>query len=238
MNIDFRLPLPGAKLEPRQRFVLWSVGWESYEKIVDALNEQHVRVTYDRGDLELMSPPPVHEAIKVWFRHFLLSLAEELELPFHGIGGPTIRRRDRDRGLEPDDGYYFASGKKVVDWATLNLDRDPPPDLALEIDVTCSDLDRMGVYAGLGVPEVWRVDGDEWHIHLLKADGTYWESSSSAAVPYLPIAEIMPLMQQTLHMGNDRDRFLLLTRWARERVLPLHQAWQQQQQSPPPAANP
>src|SRR3954447_11279037 len=80
MIIDFRLPPPGEKLEPRQSFVLWHVGWSEYEKIVEALNEQHVRVTYCRGDLELMSPLPVHELMKVWFRDFLLAVADELDV--------------------------------------------------------------------------------------------------------------------------------------------------------------
>ncbi|HWG46587.1 MAG TPA: Uma2 family endonuclease [Gemmataceae bacterium] len=236
MNIEIRLPSPGKKLEPRQRFVLWNVGWDAYEKIVDALNEQHVRVTYDRGDIELMSPLPIHEAIKVWFGHFMLVLAEELDFPVRGVGSPTFRRRILDRGLEPDDCYYLASAAKVVDWVTLNLDRDPPPDLALEVEITSSCLDRMGVYAGLGVPEVWRFEGEQWHIHLLGIAGTYQESSSSAALPYLPIPEIMPVMLQSLHVGDDRERFRILRRWVRERVLPLRQAWQQQ--TPPAGANP
>lgn len=236
MNLE--LQSPPVKLEPRQRFVLWNLGWESYELIAEALNEQHVRSTYDRGDLELMSPLPIHETIKVWFRDFLLALAMEVSLSFKSMAQTAFRRRDRDRGLEPDDCYYFTSMSKVADWTTLNLDRDPPPDLALEVDITSSCLDRMGVYAGLGVPEIWRFDGEEYHIHLLGEDGTYWESPSRAAIPYLPIEEIMPLMQQTLHAGDDRESFLELSRWARERVLPLCQAWQQQQQTPPPAANP
>lgn len=230
MNLEVQPP--PVKLEPRQRFMLWNIGWESYELIVEALNEQHVRSTYDRGDLELTSPLPIHETVRIWFGHFILALAEELDFPFRNIGHTTLRRRDRDRGLEPDDCYYLASITQVADWSTLNLDRDPPPDLALEIDVTTSGLDRMGVYAGLGVPEIWRFDGEEWHIHLLGGDGGYQESPISAALPYLPISEIMPLLPQGL------NRFHNLRRWARERALPLCQAWQQQQQSPPPAANP
>jgi Uma2 family endonuclease len=236
--MNFDLQSPPVKLGPRQRFVLWNLGCESYELIVEALNEQPVRSTYDRGDLELMSPLLIHEAIKVWFRDFLLALAMEASLSFKSMAQITFRRRNRDRGLEPDDCYYFGSMSRVTDWTTLNLDRDPPPDLALEIDITSSCIDRTGVYAGLGVPEVWRFDGEEWHIHLLVEDGTYWESTSSAAIPYLPIEEIMPLMQQTLHAGDDRERFLHLSRWAQERVLPLRQAWQHRQQNPPDAGNP
>jgi Uma2 family endonuclease len=221
-----------TKPEPRQRFVLWNLGWDSYEKIVEALAETHVRTTYYRGDLELVSPLPSHEAVKVWFRYFMLVLGMELDLPFRGMGSTTLHRRDRDCGLDPDDCYYLSSISKVVDWLTLNMNRDPPPDLVLEVDITRSSLNRLDVYAGLGVPEVWRYDGDEWHIHLLGEDEAHRESPSSAAFPYLPIAEIMPLMRQSLHVGDDRALCRRVREWLRERVLPLRQTWEQQH---PPA---
>jgi Uma2 family endonuclease len=230
---------PPVKLEPRQRFVLWNLGWDGYDKIVEALNEQHVRSTYDRGDLELMSPLPIHEAIKVWCNHFLLALGLELGVPFKSMGQTTFRRRDLDRGLEPDDCYYLAGIDRVGDWSTLSLDRDPPPDLVVEVDITRSCLDRMGVYAGLGVPEVWRFDGEELHVHILNANGEYEESSQSAAFPYLPMNEVTPLLRQALESSaGDGERIQTLCRWVRERVLPHRQAWQQQQQTPPPPAHP
>jgi Uma2 family endonuclease len=221
-----------------QRILLRQIGWDAYEKIVEGLAEAHVRTTYDRGDLEIVSPLPIHEVIKVWFHYFLLALALEVGFPFKSMSQTTFRRRARNRGLEPDDCYYLASAEKVHDWATLNLDRDPPPDLVLEVENTCSCLDRMDVYASLDVPEVWRFDGEEWHVHLLGPNGVYRESPSSAALPYLPIPEIMPLLEQSLSLKDDRELLTILTRWARERVLPLRDAWQQQHQSPPPAANP
>lgn len=233
--MNLLLQPPPIKLEPRQRFVLWNIGWKSYELIVEALNEQHVRSTYDRGDLELMSLLPIHERIKVWFGHFLLMLSLELHFAYQTMSQTTFRRRDRDRGLEPDDCYYLASLGRVADWNTLNLDRDPPPDLALEIDVTTSCLDRMGVYAGLGVPEVWRFDGEDWHIHLLGPGGVYQESQTSAALPYLPIPEITTLLGETRDMTDNSERFRVFSSWIRERVMPLYQAWQLQ--TPPTGAN-
>ena len=226
-----------TKVEPGQCFVLWQIGWDAYEKIVEALAEHHVRTTYDRGDLELMSPLPIHEAIKVWFGHFLLALAIELPLRLRSMAQTTFRRRDRDRGLEPDDCYYLASFEKVADWTTLNLDRDPPPDLVLEVDITSSCLDRMEVYAGLGMPEIWRFDGEELHVHVLNANGEYDESSTSRALPYLPMTEVIPLLQRSLAASeSDGERIQTLCCWARERVLPLRQAWQQQPS--PDEANP
>jgi Uma2 family endonuclease len=229
---------PPVKLEPRQRFVLWNIGWDAYEKINEALNEHHVRSTYDRGDLELISPLPIHERVKIWFGDLLRELVQELDFPFQNMGHTTLRRRDQDRGLEPDDCFYLASLTRVADWNTLNLDRDPPPDLALEVDVTTNCLDRMGVYAGLGIPEVWRFDGEEWHIHLLGEKGEYQEASVSLSFPYLPVEEMTSLMRESLDVGDLRERYRILRRWAHERALPLCQAWQQQQQTPPSGSNP
>jgi Uma2 family endonuclease len=229
---------PKQKVEPGQYFVLWQIGWDAYEKFLKALANHRVRTTYDQGDLELMSSLPIHEAIAYWFGHFMQVLAEELDFPCWPVGGPTLRRRDVNRGLEPDDCYYFANAAQVENWATLNLNRDPPPDLALEVEVTTSCLDRMGVYAGLGFPEIWRFDGASWHIHLLGTDRTYQESPTSAALPFLPGAEITPLMNESLHVGDLRERLRILRRWARERALPLYQAWQQQHQTPLAGANP
>src|SRR5690242_5075551 len=107
------------KVEPGQHFMLWQIGWTAYEKFIEAMSEHNIRTTYDRGDLELMSPLPIHEAIKVWFGHFLLVLGEELDFPCWPAGSPTLRRHDLDRGLEPDDCYYLANVDKVQRWTTL-----------------------------------------------------------------------------------------------------------------------
>ncbi len=227
---------PKTKLEPEQRFMCWQIGWEGYEKIVEALAERPIRTTYYGGDLELMSPLPIHETIKVWFGHFLLALSLELHFAYRSMSQTTFRRRDRDRGLEPDDCFYLSGMDKVVDWDSLNLDRDPPPDLAVEVDITSSSLDRMGVYAGLEVPEVWRYDGEKWHIHVLTTAGSYRESVSSKALPYLSLSEINTLFLETLPMADNSERFRIFTSWARERMLPLKRDWEQD--SPSSDANP
>jgi Uma2 family endonuclease len=222
-----------VKTEPTQRLLLRGMTWGGYEKMLEALDGQHVRVTYDRGEVELMSPLPIHEAIKVWFTQLMTVVAMELEVPLKIMGSTTIRRRDLDKGLEPDDCYYLASASRVRDWATLDLNHDPPPDLVVEVDISNSSINRLGIYAALRVPEVWRYDSEGLHVLLLGSDGTYQESEVSRSLPYVPISDITELLEDGLReKGDDRPRLRAIQDWCRHRVAPLKEAWDQSQIQP------
>jgi Uma2 family endonuclease len=230
MNI--LLQPPAVKSETAPHIRLRGVGWSGYEKILEALAEVHVRVSYDRGDVELMSPLPIHEAVKVWINQFITIVSMELDIPFKCMGSTTIRRRDVDRGLEPDECFYFASASNVGDWCMLDLNRDPPPDLALEVEITRSFVDRMGIYAALGVPEVWRFEGELLRGYGLDTDGSYRELEYSLSLPFLPIAELTPLLEQALRQtGDDRQRLKFIQDWCQQRGLHLKQSWEASQTS-------
>jgi Uma2 family endonuclease len=222
-----------AQVEPAQRFRLSGVDWQSYEQILEALGEHHVRITYDRGELELMSPLSPHELCKTFFVKLLYVLCEELDLPVKCCGSVTIRRQAVARGLEPDECFYLESAAQVRDWRTLDLAHDPPPDLAVEIDISRSCLDRFGVYAALGVPEVWRFDGTTLQAYRLAANATYDPVSVSPSLPFLPLDEVLPLLERTFSDQDDRAQMRALREWVRQRVLPLYQA-----ANPPPPPSP
>lgn len=217
---------PTAKTEPVQHIVLYGVGWEGYEKILEVVGERPVRVTYDRGDLELMSPLPLHEVYKKFFGYLLLALGIELRVPVKGCGSATFRRQDRDRGLEPDECFYLANAARIQNWSRIDLTTDPPPDLAVELDITTSCLNRLDVYAGLGVPELWRFDGSNLEVYRLGATGQYEQVAQSLAFPFLPLAEVVPLLLQSVQTSDDGPLFQSLLTWVRQRVLPLYQAAQ------------
>jgi Uma2 family endonuclease len=221
-----------AKPEPAQRFVLYGVGWEGYEKILEVIGERHIRVTYDRGDLELMSPLPLHEVYKKCFGRLFDDLADELDIHIVGCGSTTFRRQDLDRGLEPDECFYLTSAARVRDFRTVNLATDPPPDLAVEIDITSTCLNRMGVYAGLGVPELWRFDGTTLEVYLLGAGGEYEPAPGSRALPFLPLDEVVPLLHRSAELGDDRQVVRSLRAWVRERVVPAFRAGAAAQRPP------
>ncbi|MHB2018908.1 MAG: Uma2 family endonuclease [Candidatus Xenobia bacterium] len=169
------------------RFVTWT-DWDGYLKLLEAFRGRHVRITYDRGALELMTTSPRHELAKTMIRALLECLFEELELDFQGAGSTTFRRRILDRGLEPDECYYLGNIARILTCDGEDEDAVPIPDLAIEVEVSCSALNRMGIYAALGVPEVWRwiAKGEgSLAIHMQTQPGQYDPSPRSRLLPHL-----------------------------------------------------
>jgi Uma2 family endonuclease len=217
------LPPIHEQPEAGQRFLLDGISWEGYDKILDALSEHHVRITYDEGRLELMSPLPPHELYKVAFYRLFLAISGVLGIPFRGLGSTTLKRKDLAKGLEPDECYYFASAAKIRNWRALDLNRDPPPDLAVEIESTKSALDRLGIYAALGIPELWRFDGSELRAYRLRVEAqSYEQVEVSPNLPFLPLNEVVPILQESLDAPSDHELFQSLQRWIAQRVLPLY----------------
>ena len=133
------------------------------------------------------------------------AITEELDIPICSIRSTTLRSKELDRGLEADEGYYFANAHRMV--GVVDLENTPPPDLAIEIEITNSVLARLPVYAALGVPEIWRFDGDRLIELLLGTDSVYRQSESSLALPFVPLGEIVRFIEEH-EPGED-------TRWAR-----------------------
>ncbi|MHB1425195.1 MAG: Uma2 family endonuclease [Gemmataceae bacterium] len=220
MNI---LVQPPAALP--QRFVVHGVNWQTYEKALEAFGDQPIRITYDRGSLELMSPLPIHEIYKRCLGLLLAVLDRELKITIKGLASTTVRRRDLDRGLEPDECFYVRNLDRVHDWPNVDFSIDPPPDLALEVDVTRSCLNRLGIYAALGVSEVWRFDGENWHIHCLTVNRTYEERLQSNVLPFVDLSEVTPLLEQTAAGLSDGDLMDVLHQWVKDRVRPRWEAY-------------
>jgi Uma2 family endonuclease len=198
-----------------QRFVLWNVGWDTYELLLKQLGDRPVRLTYDGQNLELMSPSRWHEIVKSILGRLVEALALELDIPLSGGGSTTFRREDLQRGLEPDECYWIANAARVRGKRELDLYVDPPPDLVIEVDISRSSLDRQGIYAKLRVPEIWRFDGQRLEVLLLQSDGQYAISPQSAAFPFLPVQELV----QFIEMAEQTDDTTCLKRfqkWVRD----------------------
>lgn len=121
-----------------QRFVLWDVGWDVYEMMLREIGDRPIRLTYDGANLELMSPSRWHEIVKSLLGRFVEALTLELDIPLASGGAMTFKRKDLLRGLEPDECYWIASESKVRGKRELNFRKDPPPDLAIEVDMSRS----------------------------------------------------------------------------------------------------
>jgi Uma2 family endonuclease len=132
-----------------------------------------LRMTYDRGRLEIMSPSPRHEG----FAHILGRLTdawtEELNIPILGLRTMTCKREDIERGFEPDNCYYVRNEPRMWDKTDVDFLVDPPPDLALEIEITRGLVGKMAIYESFGVPELWQFDGRKLQVVELAEDGHY-----------------------------------------------------------------
>jgi Uma2 family endonuclease len=177
-----------ASADVEGRVVLRGVGWDGYVSLLKILGEQPIRVTYDRGDVEIKSPTARHERRKSRLGQFVRVLARELGIPLMPMGSTTWNRQDVDKGLEADESFYLGDLSRILDPDHVDLAIDPPPDLAIEVEVTRSALERIGIFAALGVPEVWRFDGRNLRVLLRQPDGSYRQSETSAAFPNVPMS--------------------------------------------------
>jgi Uma2 family endonuclease len=171
--------------------VLHNIDWGTYTRLLRAFERRRrYRLTYDRGTLEIMSPLWEHERPAYLLGRFIDVLTEELHLSCEPGRCVTLRRRRKSRGLEPDNCYWIANAERLAGKAHLDLRIDPPPDLAIEIDITHSSLDRMGIYAALGVPELWHVTSDGLNFKVLE-NGVYNARLHSLSFPRLASTDIL-----------------------------------------------
>lgn len=184
------------------RVILYNISWQQFENLLQDLGEHRAaRIAYNNGTLEIMTPLPEHEYYKVTIGIAIDDIAEELNLEYECLGSTTWRRESRMAGVEPDNCFYFQNVDAIQGRLDLDLTQDPPPDLALEIDVTSKSLNRFAIYARLEVPELWCYDSGELKIYHLQ-DGEYVEAQKSLVFPNLRIRELPKLIEQNRANGR------------------------------------
>lgn len=193
-----------------EHVVLYDVSWEAYERLLEAFGDRRLRHSYDDGTLEIMSPLKRHDRVKKLLARLIEMAAYELDIEIQGIGSTTLRRSERLKGLEPDECYYVAHEAEVRDKADYVPGRDPPPDLAVEIDVTSSSVDRLHIYASLGVPEVWRFGEEQLSFWRLQSSGKYVRSVRSRAFPMLSSQMLNGLLSQRFELSENQIIRLLV----------------------------
>lgn len=206
-------------VEGEHRFVIRGVGWDGYQTLLGLIGNRPIRITYDRGDVELMSPLISHERYKSLMGRMVETITEELDIPIVAAGVTTYHAEMLDRGLEPDECDYLANAGRVRGMERIDLAIDPPPDLAIEVEITASVLNRLAIYAALGVPEVWRFDGEVLTVLLLQPDKTYAGSEVSAAFPLLPMGEVARFLLE-YNPSNDTRWGRAFCAWVRAEVMP------------------
>ncbi len=185
-----------------QRTVLHNISWETFEALLRETGEDRgSRFAYECGTLEIMTPLFEHENPKIQFDRFIFALVEELEIDIKSAGSTTLKRQIAKRGIEPDNCYYIQSEPIVRGRQTLDLETDPPPDLAIEIDITSSSVNKLAIYSALAVPELWRYNGRDLKFYQL-VEGQYVEREFSIAFPTVSVSEISRFIEQSKSVGE------------------------------------
>ncbi len=196
------------KSPAEQKVLLSNVSWETYERLLeDHLDSSVPRFTYDRGMLEILSPSPEHEKLNRHIAQLVLAVTEEMDIEAQDLGSTTFRREDLERGFEPDSCFYIQNEEKIRGKDRIDLIVDPPPDLVIEVDITSPSVNKLPIYARLGVPEIWRYNGRDLKVLRLENDG-YVEVSESIT--------LSPLKSTTLSELVERSKSLRRTVWLRE----------------------
>jgi len=176
---------------PGQSILLETVDWASFEAFLEQMSERPgMRLAYDAEVLELMTPLLEHEDDKEIIGDLIRALLETLDIEFRSIGSTTLRSPTAAKGVEPDQCFYIAHESAIRGKRSIDLSIDPPPDLALEIDIT-TRRDHRAIYAALRIPELWRFDGTRLHIYCLRGDG-YLETERSDQFPGFALTEAIP----------------------------------------------
>jgi Uma2 family endonuclease len=173
-----------------RRVVFHGVAWETYVDLLNARGEGAVRLTYHRGVLEIMTLSQLHERLSRLLHCFVVEITRELGLELASVGATTMHAEDRQSGAQADESYYVRHEEIVREREEYDPAIDPPPDLAVEVDLSSSSSRRLLVYAELGIPEVWRYDGEHLTFQTLAADGKYHPVDRSLSFPVLRSADL------------------------------------------------
>ncbi|MDF5725145.1 MAG: Uma2 family endonuclease [Rhizonema sp. PD37] len=199
-----------------QRVLLKDVIWQEFEAILEELGEHRAsKVAYEHGILEIMTPLPEHERSKETVSDLVKAILEELDIEFLSLGSTTFKKQFMSKAIEPDNCFYIKNESAVRGKDRLDLTVDPPPDLALEIDVTSRT--HSNIYEALGVPELWRFEKGKLQINVLE-DGKYLESEFSPNFPNLPLTEVIPQYLNRCDSQGRNKTMKAFRAWVREQM--------------------
>jgi len=158
--------------------VFQQFSWDDYERLDNLTDRHNVRLTYDSGRLEIMSPLAKHERYARLIEKMVFVFAEKLDVELESYGETTWKRRKLARGIQADCCYYVLNADRVIGKAAIDLESDPPPDIAVGIDIPNESLSKFTIYAALRVPEIWRYDDRKLHFYVLTGS-SYRQTSES-----------------------------------------------------------
>jgi len=196
------LQLQQLSVPPGQRLLIRNLDWQKFERILEELGEHRSsRIAYSHGTLEIRMPTPEHEVDKELIGDIVKILLDELEIDCECFGSTTFKQENMDSGIEPDQCFYIQNQAQMRGKRRVDLSKDPPPDLAIEVDVTSKT--QLDAYATLGVPELWRYEKNQLNIYILQA-GIYQPVVISPTFPSLPILDfVAEVLEQSFLIGRS-----------------------------------
>jgi Uma2 family endonuclease len=210
------LELNRLEVPPGQRVLLRNVSWDEFETILEELGEKRAaRVAYNRGMLEIMTPLPEHERSKENISDFIKTLLEEFDIEFLPLGSTTFKNQLMSQGIEPDNCFYIQNEALLRGKDRIDLSIDPPPDLALEIDVTSRT--NVEIYQTLGVPELWRFENSKLQVNILE-NGIYTEVEFSPYFPNIPLSEVIPQYLKKLKTESRNKTMREFRAWVQKQL--------------------
>ncbi len=197
------VPIKNIQLTPGSMITIPDVSWEQFEAILAELGSgRSIRIAYSRGTLEIISPLPAHERPHRIIGYIVTTLLDAQERDWEDFGSTTFKQQQKAAGLEPDTCFYIQNAAQVRNCMRMDLAVYPPPDLAIEADITSKTT--LEAYYALQVPEVWVYDSGKLTTKVFQ-DSNYIESATSLTFPNLPIAELIPkLFQQAFADGSSQ----------------------------------
>lgn len=197
------------------RLTFYEISWEEYEQLLANLNDSsNFRVSYIDGRLEIMSPSAKHEKYKILIHDLVLILSDELDQEILSYGSTTLKLESLRKGAEGDDCFYIQCASKIGEKDSIDLRVDPPPDLVVEIDLTHESASKFPIYAAIGVPEIWRYDGNQWQIWHL-SNQAYSLASNSLSFPFLTDEQLAEFIRISIDSGRKQAR-QAFREWVRE----------------------
>lgn len=210
------LELKRIQVPPGQRVLLKDVTWQEFKTILEELGEHRAaRIAYDSGILEIMAPLPEHEYDKEIISDLVKALLEELDIEFRCLGSTTFKNQAMAQGIEPDQCFYIQNESKIRGKKRLDLTVDPPPDLALEVDITSRT--HPNIYQALKVPELWRFEKGKLRINILQ-NGIYVESQESLNFPIFALIEVIPQYLERSTTAGRNATLKAFRLWVRQQM--------------------
>ncbi|WP_020473103.1 Uma2 family endonuclease [Zavarzinella formosa] len=191
-------------LNPGQTVSISDAAWDDYLTLCGTRDggRPGIKICFANGRLLVVSPSFRHEKWTSRIGAMIELLAEELGLPYEMARGTTFRQEELRAGLEADECFYFANAPAIAARDEIDLERDPPPDLALEVDLTTDSTVKLDIYARIGVPEVWQFDGEALLLRLLQTDGRYAATDRSPTFPMLNPASLVAFLNSVSHLDQ------------------------------------